>query len=159
MSVFIVYFEQLIGCWDGRHYTQFHLALSIGRNLNVHKTFSRRLGGHTYGFDSCAWCVSVWNGKNFHCQFRLEVCNLEIRTNLRPQTTLTLSWKMLKNDQTYFSRFLKYVWPFFNIMRERVNSLSINPKKCSNTLKQFVSKLPTNCWVYLAILWGWRLKA
>ena len=36
---------------------------------------------------------------------------------------LTLSLIMLKNGQTYFKnlfyRFLKYVWPFFNIMKER----------------------------------------
>ena len=28
--------------------------------------------------------------------------------------------KRLKNGQTYFKRFLKYVWPFFNIMHKRV---------------------------------------
>ena len=27
----------------------------------------------------------------------------------------------------------------------QLNPLSANPTKCSNTLKQFVSKLPTNC--------------
>ena len=31
-----------------------------------------------------------------------------------------------------------------NIYR-RVNTLSANPTKLSNTLKQFVGKLPTNC--------------
>ena len=28
---------------------------------------------------------------------------------------------MLKNDLTYTARFLNYVWPFFNIMHEKVN--------------------------------------
>ena len=56
------------------------------------------------------------------------------------------------------ARFLKYVWPFFNIKRERVKvltfkPLSANPTKWSNTLgnsRQIVS-------VRLTILWGWRL--
>ena len=39
------------------------------------------------------------------------------------------------------ARFLKYVlnMPFFNIMHERVHSLSGNPTKWSNILKQFLS--------------------
>ena len=36
-------------------------------------------------------------------------------------------------------------------------NLLTNSTKWSNTLKQVVSKLPTN-WEYLTILWGWRLK-
>ena len=32
-----------------------------------------------------------------------------------------------------------------SVSQSRVNRLSANPRKCSNTLKQFVGKLPTNC--------------
>ena len=39
-----------------------------------------------------------------------------------------------------------------------LNPLSANLIKWSNTLKQFVSKLPTNCLSMLTILWGWHLK-
>ena len=39
--------------------------------------------------------------------------------------------------------------------KKDVNPLSANPTKWSNTSKQFVGNLPTNC---LTILWGWRLK-
>ena len=35
---------------------------------------------------------------------------------------------------------------------------SANPTKCSNTLKQFVDKLPTNCVSVFDHLWGSRLK-
>ena len=38
-----------------------------------------------------------------------------------------------------------------------INSLSANPTKWSNTLKQFVGKILTNC-LSLIILWGWRLR-
>ena len=59
----------------------------------------------------------------FHCQlyrwFFLKKMNTEL---------LTLSLMMLKNGQTYFknfavfhtARFLKYVWSFFNIIKEKV---------------------------------------
>ena len=39
-------------------------------------------------------------------------------------------------------------WPPNYHLKERsntVNPLSVNPTKWSNTLRQFVSKLPTNC--------------
>ena len=36
------------------------------------------------------------------------------------------------------------------------NPLSTNFTKWSNTLKQFVGNLPTNCLVCLTILWDWR---
>ena len=35
-----------------------------------------------------------------------------------------------------------------------LNPLSVNPTKCSNTLKQFVGNLTIG--VCLTILWGWR---
>ena len=38
------------------------------------------------------------------------------------------------------------------------NPLSANPTKWPNTLKQFVGKLPTNCWVCMAILLILRFK-
>ena len=41
---------------------------------------------------------------------------------------------------------------------DKVNPLSANPTYCSNTLKQFYDKLPTNCLSCLTIFWGWRLK-
>ena len=31
---------------------------------------------------------------------------------------------MLKDGQTYTAKFLKYVWPFFNIIHERANFVS-----------------------------------
>ena len=43
----------------------------------------------------------------------------------------------------------------FLINRCILNSSCTNFTKRSNTLKEFVSKLPTNC---LAILWCWYLK-
>ena len=39
-----------------------------------------------------------------------------------------------------------------------INTLSTNPTKWSNTLKQFVSCCRWIVWVSLTILWGWRLK-
>ena len=39
-----------------------------------------------------------------------------------------------------------------------LNPLSANFAKSSNTLKQFVGKLPTNCLSVLTILWDWHLK-
>ena len=39
-----------------------------------------------------------------------------------------------------------------------VNSLSVNPKKWSNTVKQFVRSRRRTVWVCLVILWGWCLK-
>ena len=40
-----------------------------------------------------------------------------------------------------------------------VNPLNANPTKWSNTLKQSVGKLPTNCLsVFDHFIWIWRLK-
>ena len=36
-------------------------------------------------------------------------------------------------------------WDFGDEVKLRFNSLSANPTKWSNTLKQFVGNLPTNC--------------
>ena len=38
-----------------------------------------------------------------------------------------------------------------------INSLSANPTKWSNTLKQLVGFCRRIVWVYLTIMWGWRL--
>ena len=48
-------------------------------------------------------------------------------------------------------------WRTFQPKR-KINPLSANPAQCSNTLKQFVSKSRCIVWVYLTLLWGWRLK-
>ena len=48
---------------------------------------------------------------------------------------------------------------FSNVKDFSLNTLSVNPTKWSNTLKQFVDKLPTNClsvfdhFVRLALKW------
>ena len=46
----------------------------------------------------------------------------------------------------------------FRFAEQNLNPLSANPTKWSNTLKQFVGNLPTNCLSVFDILWGWRLK-
>ena len=64
---------------------------------------------------------------------------------------LTLSCIILKNSQTYFknfatARFLKYVWPLFKIMHERVYSNTELTTKNAISLKtltnisEFISK-------------------
>ena len=45
-----------------------------------------------------------------------------------------------------------------NESKKGINPLGANPTKWSNTLKQFIGKSLQNIWVYLIILWGWRLK-
>ena len=52
-----------------------------------------------------------------------------------------------------FSYYVFFLWR--TIM---INPLSANTTKCSNTLKQFVGNLPTNCSRCLTILWDWRLE-
>ena len=39
-----------------------------------------------------------------------------------------------------------------------LNALSAKPTKWPNTLKQFVGNSRRIVWVYLTILWDWRLK-
>ena len=39
-----------------------------------------------------------------------------------------------------------------------IHSLSANPTKWSNTLKQFFGNIRGIVWLYLTILWGWHLK-
>ena len=41
---------------------------------------------------------------------------------------------------------------------ELSNHLSANPTKWSNTLKQFVDNNGRVVWIYLTILWDWRLR-
>ena len=43
-------------------------------------------------------------------------------------------------------------------MTVNVKPLSANPRKWSNTLKQFVGKLPTNCLSVFDHFWGLALK-
>ena len=43
-------------------------------------------------------------------------------------------------------------------LKIKINHLSINPTKWSNSLKQFVDCCRRIVWVSLTILWGWRLK-
>ena len=43
--------------------------------------------------------------------------------------------------------------------KRKVNPLSANPTKWSNTLKQFVGNSRRIVWVCLTILWGWRFKS
>ena len=46
-----------------------------------------------------------------------------------------------------------YHWPNY------FNSLSVNPIKWPNTLEQLVGYCRRIVWVYLTVLWGWRLKS
>ena len=51
-------------------------------------------------------------------------------------------------------------WPMKNIYKGvYITPLSANPTKWSNTLKQFVGFCRQIVWVYLTILWSWRLKS
>ena len=55
-------------------------------------------------------------------------------TKKQRYTSLILSYITLKNGQTYFKNpavftlqsFIKYVWPFFNIMHERLNIFPVD---------------------------------
>ena len=44
------------------------------------------------------------------------------------------------------------------LVKRRLNSLSANPKKWSNTLKQLVGNLPTNCLNVFDHFWGLTLN-
>ena len=59
-------------------------------------------------------------------------------------------------SDTLYKSILKCVWLFWDNMHWRVNPLSANPTKWSNTLSQFVGC----CWriIWVSVLWGWRLK-
>ena len=50
------------------------------------------------------------------------------------------------------------VWPFRDFIHYRVNPLSTNPTKWSNTFKQFVGFYRRIVWLCLTILCGWWLK-
>ena len=56
---------------------------------------------------------------------------------------LYFSCTMLKNEQTLES--LIILWSAFTVFRHLLNPFNFNPTKWSNTLKQFVGKMPTNC--------------
>ena len=45
-----------------------------------------------------------------------------------------------------------------NITHEKVNRLSANPTKWSNTLKEFIGNLPTRCLSVFDNFVGWALK-
>ena len=60
-------------------------------------------------------------------------------------------------DMVYLKKGIEYLdiyWDFANTF----NPLSANPTKWSNTLKQLLSNSRRIVWVWLTILWGWRLK-
>ena len=91
-------------------------------------------------------CTKFWVGEverttdiSWHDLHNVQIVPLNtypVRWHL-PKGCLTVwvVWaKAPPGTQTYLN------WVFF-----RVNSLSANPKKWSNTLKQFVGNLPTNC--------------
>ena len=58
-----------------------------------------------------------------------------------------------KNTQFYW-----YVQVKLNKLWVKVNPLSADPTKWSNTLKQFVGNSQQIVWMCLTILWNWRLK-
>ena len=62
--------------------------------------------------------------------------------------------KILKTDKCNVIQ-MTYVKMCFT---SYLNLLSANCTKWSNTLKQFVGKLPANWWVCLTILWDWHFK-
>ena len=56
---------------------------------------------------------------------------------------------------TYLSKAFGF-FPHYLVIA-KLNLLSANPAKWSNTLKQFVGKSRQIVWVCLTILWGWQL--
>ena len=51
---------------------------------------------------------------------------------------------VLKLNSTKLKNF-SLIWSFEIALRSEFNRLIVNPTKWSNTLKQFVGNLPTNC--------------
>ena len=71
-----------------------------------------------------------------------------------------------KGQPIYIVQYIAYNQTFFlfvNLTNNsdiyNSNSLSANPTKWSNTLKQFVGFFRRIVWVSSTILWGWHLKS
>ena len=59
-----------------------------------------------------------------------------------------ISWRYLRKDFTILNKMLPNIdanWFCGTCLQYSLNPLSANPTKWSNTLKQFVGNLPTNC--------------
>ena len=65
--------------------------------------------------EKCIWFTRnfIWNESLFTCHINPFMQNVENRPNI-----------LLKSWGVNTARFLKYVWPFFNIMDKRVNNVS-----------------------------------
>ena len=64
-----------------------------------------------------------------------------------------------KHRKCFIKFFLRaIIWLLLRYPYLMFNPLSANPTKWSNTLKQFVGKLLTNCLSVLNLLWGWSFK-
>ena len=75
--------------------------------------------------------ISIWNLWNIECNivpWQWVKCYFQKNVNLVIGLNPSCIWNLKISKQ-----------------REIVNPLSANPTKSSNTLKQFVGKLPTNC--------------
>ena len=60
------------------------------------------------------------------------------------QTRNSMLDSVLKLNSTKLKNF-SLIWSFEIALRSEFNRLIVNPTKWSNTLKQFVGNLPTNC--------------
>ena len=77
---------------------------------------------------------------------------------LRSLHSTYTAWNFLFNAD-YQSQTITYAHPQINhIKKVYVNPLTVNPRKWSNTLKQFVGKLPTNCLSVFDYFVGLALK-
>ena len=117
-------------------------------------------------------CQSLFFKKlqRFHLHFHLwhRCFPVNLTKFLRiPFLTEYLWWLLLQNDifvEFYFAipetQLYSPSWGLNgkNIFISFFNTLSANPTKWSNTLKQFVSFCRRIVWMCLTILQGWRLK-
>ena len=69
------------------------------------------------------------------------------KTNRAQKQQHKLNLEILKSNQVSFgTKSLRIQGPkVWNVLSFRINTLSANVTKWSNTLKQFVGNLPTNC--------------
>ena len=63
-----------------------------------------------------------------------------------------------KEDGWKASKMGLFQWPLMKLRKSIFNSLGTNTTKWSNTLKQLVGNSRQIVWVFLTILWGWRLR-
>ena len=80
--------------------------------------------------------------KNTHFIINSPICGLQAQSQEKYIQIIYLCYLFHNGGFQNILRFLKDFQP------QLVNLLSVNPKKWSNTLKQFVG----------TIFWGWRLK-